>query len=163
MNQSFPSIALIGVLALFVLSGCDARARPNYRGLELIDVSGNVTLDGQPLAGAIVTFTDTENRKMSYAQTDDAGNYELHFDKRAMGILSGEKVVEFSMEKKIFGFNTEDEGAPSEEGASRAKKTSSDPIPKCYREKSKIVVNVTGEENVYNFNLKSDGSTTGAS
>ncbi|MEW4453197.1 carboxypeptidase-like regulatory domain-containing protein [Bremerella sp. JC817] len=164
MTNPAPLKFLFGLMIVAAICGCDPRPRPSYRGLELIPVSGTVTLDGQPLVDAIITFTDTETRKLSYAKTDSSGYYELHFDKRAMGIMAGEKVVEMSMDRKILGFNSDAEadGEVTQEGVKPAK-LPPDAIPACYNRKSQLRVNVSGDRNEYNFDLKSDCSTTSPS
>ncbi len=67
---------LISVLAMGYLCGC-AKAP----GLNLAPVSGKVTLDGQPLADATVTFipesTKDELAPASFGKTDGQGRYQL--------------------------------------------------------------------------------------
>ncbi|MEW4527500.1 MAG: carboxypeptidase-like regulatory domain-containing protein [Maioricimonas sp. JB045] len=60
---------------------------------ELGDVSGHVTLDGQPLADAIVNFTPVGEGRPSTAQTDAEGYYELQYLADVSGALIGEHVV----------------------------------------------------------------------
>ncbi|MCA9155807.1 MAG: carboxypeptidase regulatory-like domain-containing protein, partial [Planctomycetales bacterium] len=54
-----------------VLSGCGS-AGADYSKVDLIQVSGTVTLDGQPLPKAVVTF-ETPDGQFSYAMTDSSG------------------------------------------------------------------------------------------
>lgn len=67
-------------------------------GPELGDVSGTVTLDGEPLAGATVTFTpvETDIGGPSIAQTDEDGYYELRFSISKFGAAVGEHVVQIT-------------------------------------------------------------------
>jgi hypothetical protein len=55
-------------LCLLMLAGCSGDG--GYGELDLIDVTGTVTLDGAPLAGAKVRFEDA-SRSGSEAITDE--------------------------------------------------------------------------------------------
>ena len=63
------------MICVCALAGCSS---PSY---ELAPVSGVVTLDGKPLAGASVAFqprgNSSEPRPTSVATTDDQGKYSL--------------------------------------------------------------------------------------
>jgi len=59
------------VLALLLLAGCGSK------GPRLASVKGKVTLDGQPLANAIVTFTPVAGGPASTGVTNSNGEYEL--------------------------------------------------------------------------------------
>src|SRR5688500_14866326 len=81
---------LLAILAAVLLAGCD---RPtDYSDLGLVDVTGKITLDGQPLPGATVRFEGPPNR-FAEGLTDAAGNYRLMYDSNQPGCLPGEKVV----------------------------------------------------------------------
>mgnify|MGYP000291886389 CR=1 FL=1 len=56
---------------LVALTGC------GKRGPKLVDVSGTVTLDGQPLGNVIVTFVPVEGGVSSSGVTDEAGHFRL--------------------------------------------------------------------------------------
>jgi hypothetical protein len=68
-------------------------------GAKLAPVSGKVTLDGQPLAGATVSFQpiapqgSTEAGPGSSAKTDDKGEYKLTTDKGVDGAVVGKHRV----------------------------------------------------------------------
>ena len=65
---------LLGALApllLFTL-GCE----PKYDGPELVPVTGTVTRNGQPVAGASVVFTPAEGL-VALGTTDDQGKFSL--------------------------------------------------------------------------------------
>jgi hypothetical protein len=77
---------------IVVLAGCSAE--------RFVPVSGVVTLNGKPLAGADVTFVpiheDKESTKAlpsSSGKTDDAGRYSLKGPKDAEGALPGKHRV----------------------------------------------------------------------
>ena len=60
--------------------------------------SFQVTLDGQPLEGAIVRFEpiEAEEGRSSFATTDAQGHYELQYTKDKMGAVPGKHAVRFS-------------------------------------------------------------------
>src|SRR5262245_4568186 len=72
------------------LGGCDEA--PDYDSLELVEVSGKVTLDGQPLAGAAVRFEGPPGR-FSSGTTDTQGMFRLMYDSNQAGCMPGEKTV----------------------------------------------------------------------
>jgi hypothetical protein len=78
------------LLAAFVLSGCGAK------GLNTNYVEGIVTLDGDPLEQAVVTFFPViEDGKVATGTTDETGKYMLTADGGAplKGALEGDYVV----------------------------------------------------------------------
>jgi len=162
MTGTFLTKWLMSLVCILAVCGCDPRARPRYDHLDLIQVSGRVTLDGQAVSGAVITFTDNETRKFSYDKTDSNGNYKLQFDSQELGILEGQKVVEVSMTRKILGLNSDEEEFVNEEARGQNKQAA-DSIPDCYRKDSQIMVHIDGSQTTYNFDLKSDCSTTGPS
>jgi len=71
------NIQLFAILVLvLVLSGCGAKA-PNTHYVE-----GVITLDGEPLSGALVTFypVDTTDGKVAAGNSDASGKYTLTSD-----------------------------------------------------------------------------------
>jgi len=139
--------------------GCRDQLQPEYEKLGLVDISGRVTLDGQPLANCTVIFEESEFLYSS-GVTDANGNYKLMFDSRKSGIAPGEKTVRFKA------------GTPAKENSSRAEEEDPDAkptaakgpaIPDCYGKESKLKVTVSGNDSSFNFDLKSDCSTTGKS
>ena len=82
-------LVLLVVLTLAVLPGCDS-------GQDLPDlgqVTGTITLDGKPLAGASVTFEPQSEAKGSSGTTDETGKYELMFTMDAKGAVTGKHTV----------------------------------------------------------------------
>jgi len=67
----FSGLMLLFTGILVVLTGC------GKRGPKLADVSGKVTLDGQPLAKVIVTFVPIGGGVSSSGVTDEAGRFSL--------------------------------------------------------------------------------------
>jgi len=156
------------VLAAFI--GCSATNQMDYGKVELVSVSGTVTLDGKPLAGAVITFDNTENGTFSFARTDSSGGYTLQFDSEKNGVLVGKKTVQISTTRTVLGLageegeETGDSGeATSGEGEEAAPAEKKEElVPACYNTESKLTVEVTASTTTFNFDLKSDCSTTEA-
>jgi len=74
------------LLLVALILGCDS-------GPELGTVRGTVTLDDKPLPKARVVFQPVESGPSSHAETDDAGHYELQFEKDKPGAVLGEHNV----------------------------------------------------------------------
>lgn len=148
-------------LMLATITGCNADA-DYYGKVKLVDVSGVIKLDGQPVAGAVVVFEDLKSGLQSYAKTDSSGEYQLRFDSVKHGVIPGEKRVIVSTTLKIPGLDADGEEG-EEEGESRSKRSKSkDRIPQVYRGKKTVLRATVGDSNAtINFNLKSDGSTKG--
>ena len=91
-------LSLPAVVALAAAVGCEARPVP---------VSGIVTLDGKPLAKAIVTFMPAAESKddpigSSFGITDDTGRYVMNtVQKTRPGVGVGTQRVSISIRKKI--------------------------------------------------------------
>ncbi len=84
----------VTLLAGLTLHGCGGSGS----SVELVPVSGNVTLDGQPLEGAIVRFEpiNVEEGRSSFGTTDAQGHYELQYTRDKMGAVPGQHAVRFS-------------------------------------------------------------------
>ncbi|MBA2114688.1 carboxypeptidase regulatory-like domain-containing protein [Bremerella alba] len=86
---------IVVLVSLCLLVGC-------FGSDKIAPVSGLVTLDGEPLAGAIVGFEpiaqegDLEAGYGSYAKTDDDGHYTLRSLKNEEGALIGQHRVSVS-------------------------------------------------------------------
>lgn len=85
-------IGLSVVLLAVVICGC-GKKNPNLP--DLIPVSGTVTLDGKPLAGATVYFTPVgETRGVdAFGKTDSDGRYTLGSRKMGTGTPVGQYKV----------------------------------------------------------------------
>lgn len=81
-------IRMIGLMLCVVavaMVGCDS-------GPPLGKVSGTVTMDGEPVENALVTFTPVEGGRSSSGTTDEQGKYTLGFID-GPGALVGEHQV----------------------------------------------------------------------
>ncbi len=70
--------ALFLATSFLLLAGCG-------HGSNLGAVEGVVTLDGNPLPGAVVSFRPVNGGKQSYGRTDANGHYELRYSAKEMG------------------------------------------------------------------------------
>jgi hypothetical protein len=119
------------VLLLTAFAGC------GQSGAEVAPVSGRVTLDGRPLASADVSFQPDGARRASSGRTDADGRYRLMFKRGQPGALVGEHTVRISISREIV------RNPPN--------------IPARYDTQSELRREVkVGEENVFDFELKSD-------
>jgi hypothetical protein len=119
-------------LTLFVLvvapAGCsDVGDRP-----ELGQVTGTVTMDGEPFSGVIIMFKPDVGRAAS-AVVDENGNYELIYRYGVKGAKIGPNTVSFA-------WPTGESGIP---------------IPARYAEKSELKEEVKPGKNRFDFNLVS--------
>lgn len=154
--------AFVALVPLTWLSGCSATNDIGYGSVDLVSVSGTVALDGKPLQGAVITFEDPEKGTFSFARTDASGEYTLQFDSQMDGVIAGKKVVQISTTRNVLGLKGEEgveEGESSSEG--EAPKATQEAVPACYNKESKLAVEVTSSTTTFDFDLKSDCSTTG--
>lgn len=136
-----------GLLLLFISIGCHPSPQTDYSQINLQDVTGTITLDGQPLANAVVTFNDEADGTFSYGLTDSAGAYRLQFDSQKEGCKPGKKRVEISTTRKILGLNT------TEEGSDPDAKRPVEQIPERFNKKSELLVEVSATSRQHNFQL----------
>ena len=154
----------MGIPAI-LLAGCSATNSIDYGKVSLVDVSGTVTLDGQPLAAAVITFEDPSTGNFSFARTDASGQYTLQFDSEKDGVTPGRKVVRLSTTRSILGLRGEEgeeTGESPSEGSAKPAERKQELVPDCYNTTSKLNVEITTESGTVDFDLKSDCSTTSA-
>jgi hypothetical protein len=85
--RSVLPVALAGALFFAALPGCGPRRPPVAR------VEGTVTLGGQPVAEAAVTFTPVEGGRPASGATDGSGRFRLGTFGQGDGAVLGEHVV----------------------------------------------------------------------
>jgi len=84
-----------GLVITGLIGGC-GKSPPGYVA-DLVAVSGTVTLNKQPLEGAIVTFVaQTGPSRSSAATTDELGNYSMTTSSAGEGVLPGSYAVVIS-------------------------------------------------------------------
>jgi hypothetical protein len=142
LRQGYFALSLLGTL----LAGCTARLA-DYRSLDLVTVSGVVTLDGQPLAGATVLFEGAD-RSFSSGTTDKAGRYQLSYSSEQRGVKPGRKTVRI----RTRPVTTEEptDGGRSEEAAPIPER-----IPARYNVQSVLSADVDARHGRFDFALQS--------
>lgn len=130
-------VAGILISALLVCVGC----QPSL-GVDVATVKGTVTMDGDPLPDATVTFQPEEGRA-SIGITDASGQYELTYSRDAMGAMVGQHTVTITTRK---------EGDP-EAGIEPVAEI----VPAKYNAQTELTRDVTAGNNTIDFELNSDG------
>ena len=129
-NQGMPCVALaLMLLTMLFAPGCGRDDRP-----PLGRVQGVVTLDGEPLEGALVVFEPIEAARPSRGVTDAAGRYTLVYLRDIEGAVIGEHEV------KIV---TATEESPEER------------LPARYNRDTTLAAEVSRGRNEHNFELTS--------
>ncbi len=137
-------ILLVGIFCLTVLvAGCSGGAGDLKLGL----VTGTITLDGEPVEGAVIEFTPVGEGRPSAGESDTSGTYTLYFKGSTAGALVGEHEVSMTTFQESMDYGGA-EGFTDIPG--RAEK-----IPKKYVQE-KIRVTVEPGSNTINLDLKSD-------
>ncbi len=72
------------LLAAGAIAGCGPKLPPR------VPVEGSVTLDGQPVAGASITFTPVEKGPAASAASDENGRFTLSTFKQGDGAVPGQ-------------------------------------------------------------------------
>ena len=116
-----------------VVHGCGG---PETMRVELVRLGGAVSLDGTPLVKAVVIF-EAPDGSYSYSETDSRGRYSLRFDSRNYGIKAGAKTVRISMNRRINGLNSTDEGGPEDKAGGWFGKQPPEIIAERYNERSR--------------------------
>ena len=107
----------------------------------LATVTGRVTLDGQPLESAFITFTPTGAvGTPTFGKTDSDGNYEMQFSDTEAGGFVGENKVTIT---------TADIAPPG-------MPPTPERVPLIYNKNSDLVRTVEPGHNEFNFDLESD-------
>ncbi|HUT95177.1 MAG TPA: hypothetical protein VMY37_37335 [Thermoguttaceae bacterium] len=128
------------VVLLLGVTGCFRR------GPELAPVTGTVTLDGEPLAGAQVEFKPMRGNP-SYGTTDQLGRYELKYTKDKTGGVVGSHVVRITTQTTAVDPETGSE-IQVPQG-----------VPERYNERSQLIREVKPGENQIHFALTSEPKT----
>jgi hypothetical protein len=127
-------VVTLGALVLLASQGCSSR------GSELGRVHGHVTLDGEPLSDALVTFKPSKGRP-SLAETDDQGMYLLSYRVDEPGARIGAHKVTVSTFKPADGLFV--------------KKVVPERVPPKYNRRTTLTAQVDSGSNQIDFDLKS--------
>ena len=122
-------------LLLLVAIGCDD-------GPPLGKVSGVISLEGQPIETATITFTHVKGRT-AFARTDADGFYELNFSDGRAGAMLGENAISIETGR-----------AGSDEQGNFVEYPET--LPPKYNVESEITRTVEPGEQVFNFDLMKD-------
>lgn len=136
------AFAILATIHAFSLLGCGGASDLP----DLTPVSGNVKLDGQPLADASVQFEyQGEGGGISIGDTDSSGNFTLKFGSGANeGAKLGKHIVKVFTQKSTTDADGND--VQTEEK-----------VPEKYNWNSELTVEVTTEKSEgYDFDLKSE-------
>lgn len=137
MKLSSKGIGIIVVVTLMLTSAC--RSKPSDQP-DLGQVNGTVTMDGAPLAGALVSFAPDEGRA-SQAVTDSEGKYELIYQGNTKGAKVGSHKVQITT-------YIEDDSDPD---ARKIKET----IPAKYHKETTLTADVKSGKQTIDFPLES--------
>ncbi|EDL57881.1 hypothetical protein [Gimesia maris] len=136
----FVSRYLCLLMLSLILAGCSGKSDDLP---ELAEVTGQVTLDGNPLPDAIIDFypqgaQQKKQSRASTAATDGEGKYSLMYNNNTAGAILGDHLVRISK---------------TEGGAEVA---GPEMLPKKYNETSTLKATVTKDgPNTINFELTS--------
>lgn len=81
-----------GFVSILLLAGCGSGVVLP----DLVEVKGKVTMGGQPVSEARVTFEPTKSGGMSSGVTDAEGNFRLTYAGNVKGAVPGEHLVRIS-------------------------------------------------------------------
>lgn len=137
------------LIVSLMLVGCSGRDALDYSGIELLDVTGRVTLNGEPLAGAVITFEDDQKRT-SIGQTDDHGRYRLRFDHARFGCRPGRQIVRITTAKSL------DEGDDPDGVTDAGPSANQERLPARYNTQSELTANVSATNTKHDFHITSD-------
>lgn len=140
INLGKVALCCLSVAALMLLGstvGCGGNE-------DLAGVHGTVTMDGEPLEDALVTFAPVEPGRPAAGRTDEQGRYELVFSRDAEGALIGEHMVSISTYNVVPGEGDSEKVIPER-------------VPAKYNVNSQEKVTVGKGSNEINFDLESDG------
>ncbi|RMF88639.1 MAG: carboxypeptidase regulatory-like domain-containing protein [Planctomycetota bacterium] len=140
----------IGAVLLLVI-GCN-------RGPNVGLVEGVVTLDGQPVPNAMVTFSPIDGGMSSTGTTDENGHYTLVFPGGKGAVVGRHKVSVRSMPKSEGGGAAVSSDDPSYYDAQQSPNTTKtvEPIPAKYNTNTTLEYEVKKGTNVINLELTSN-------
>lgn len=136
MSNRTRVLAWFGASLLLAVSvaGCGG-GRP-----DLGQVEGTVTLDGQPLANAVVQFQPEAEGRPSLGTTDSSGHYKLMFTRDTPGAMIGKHKVRIELAES-------DDEAESEPALQ---------VPEKYNAETELSEEVTAGTQTIDFTLTSD-------
>lgn len=150
-NLMEPVMKTVALRSMFVITIGLGLVCGGCADSELGTVRGTVQMDGKPLPNAVVTFYPLEpdvsagKGGASYGRTDDAGEYELQYNRDSKGAEIGRHKVEISTRQESSGG---DYGADIPET-----------VPAKYNSQTTLTAEVASGHNTIDFlDLDSSGS-----
>ncbi len=140
LSSSLTSGRWLAMVLLIFATGCGSRD-----GVQLVPVQGHVTLDGQPLDRATVTFQPADGRP-SVGITDAKGFYRMQYTATRPGALLGPHSVSISSEVRGTTNEATGESIPGRKEI----------LPLRYRDNSELTAVVERGKKAYDFALKSN-------
>lgn len=139
-QQEWRFCVVFCVLTSLTLVGCGTGVEDQP---DLGRVTGQVTLDGQPLAGANIYFQPIEGGRNSTATTDDQGNYILDYLRDLKGAKIGQHKIRVStFVEPVKG----DDGKVENPGKKEL-------VPDKYNKQTELEKEVKAGENVINLEI----------
>ena len=120
-----------------ILVGCSQEG-----GFKLANVSGTVTLDGQPVGGAGLEFV-ADAGGVTYGRTDASGRYYMSFGNSRTGAIVGKNQVRITAGDRVT--------------VGDKKYESTEVFPKKYNQESELIVEVASGSNTLDFKCESAG------
>ena len=139
---------IFGCLLALTLAGCGGNSNP----LGRLAISGNVSLDGQPLNDGTIQFAPKDPAGVSSGAVITNGTYSISAEQ---GLPAGTYIVRISAP----------EGGPVdvEPGGDATETYATERIPAEYNTDSQHTVEVKpGEENTFDFPIQSGAGTQGS-
>lgn len=131
------TVVRLALLVMLSLVGCSKSEELP----ELHPVTGTVTLDGDPLAGANVSFEPAGGRP-SFGTTNEQGVFSLTYDVDLPGAVAGQHTVRITNDAEEL--TPEGDPLPSD-----------NTLPSRYNVESQLTETVTEGENSFTFELTS--------
>lgn len=138
-------------LSTFVLNLCGC-GTPSDRP-ELGEVTGTITMDGEPLSEIVVVF-NPDNGRPARGKTDMDGMYELTYIGKTKGCKVGHNRVEIAPSEEGEE-DSEDSSDTENVGAAKRPLRGRVQVPARYNSKSELEVDVEPGKNVFDFKLES--------
>lgn len=150
MKSNYRGVLVVLSVVALSLGGCGSKGdRP-----ELGQVTGTITLDGEPLGGIAVVFSPDSGRP-SRGRTDSQGQYELTYIGQTLGAKLGHHRVEIAPneegEDELEDANAGESTAPAQPQSKPGKVK----VPARYNTKSELQADIKPGANVFDFQLES--------
>lgn len=140
------SITACLFLTCSLVTGCGSGVSIDQPELGL--VSGTVLFDGNPLAGAMVTFLPEDGRPAS-GVTNDSGVYELTYIRNTKGCKTGSCKVSISNEVE----SADEADREGDDFVQTKSKSKHFELPAKYNARTELMAHVKSGENTHDFQL----------